>query len=98
MDPTNLSCNELEIIKQVITTDYEKSGLPGSTIYHGTSASEAKSVYKGPKNIGTGLSGSGLYVSLDRKIAEEFSHIKTQFSCDKAIVLEGALDPKKNSE
>jgi len=58
-----------------IRTTPEAAGLSGMPVYHGTLNSFESSVRAGPKNMGKGFGGRGLYVAVegDRSIAEHFS-------------------------
>ncbi|KTD04014.1 OTU-like cysteine protease [Legionella geestiana] len=79
-----------------IEVDYSKSDLAGSTVYHGTLASDLDSIKQGPRNIGRGLGGAGLYVDFDPNVAEKFACIKGEFKLDNpGIALEGRLHPDK---
>ena len=75
-----------------ITVSYKTTDLPGSKVCHGTLESQVESVKSGPKNIGTGFGGAGLYVALEneRHIASECADIAKQTKpLEKAVVMEG---------
>lgn len=78
-----------ELITKEVTREIQKAikiidtDLNGKKIYHGTEPKSLKSLLAGPKNIGRGFGGRGLYLALEApKLAEEFS---------KGIILEGTL-------
>jgi|GEM_PF-4792313 len=45
----------------------------GQPIYHGTKKAFAASVYAGPRNVGSGFGGRGLYIALEKQAAEEYA-------------------------
>ncbi len=72
--------------------------LPGLSVYHGTIAGgDAKSIISGPKNMGRGFGGSGLYVAIqgERSLAEEYAASKSQTYKRNRVMLEGTLNPDK---
>ena len=88
-----LSWNE-ESLLEAITIPHKETDLPGSTVYHGSIEGEADSVRSGPKNMGGGFGGKGLYIALDKNAAEENAANKGQAGGKKGIVMEGKLNLK----
>src|SRR3990172_9942429 len=85
-------------IKKAVTVDYQKTDLPGRTVFHGTVESAMESVQKGPEDMGRGFGGKGLYVALDneKELAEEYAFMKKQLTRGKEVVTKGELNPGKN--
>ena len=98
--PEGATSKKLKKILKAITVQYDQTDLPGTKVYHGTTKDQVNSVKSGPKNIGKGLGGPGLYLALKNEIslANEFSDIAKQSTANplaEPIVMEGYLNPYK---
>lgn len=100
-----------QIPKENITTTKE-SDLSGATIMHGTASNFRASVEAGPRNIGRGYGGPGLYTTMsdgrefaqiyaDKAVAEwkfrvESDNITPTEGDAKPVIMEGVINPDKN--
>ncbi len=83
--------DDVELILRGITVSpAEMKTLQGMTVYHGTIDSEILNVRMGPKNIGEGFGGAGLYVDADYAVADAYAFTKGQFRGE-PVVLKGSL-------
>lgn len=94
-DFSTYSAEEVEEFLKAITVRYQGSQLPGSKVYHGTILGEVNSVRFGPKNIGKGFGGVGLYIDFLEDVAARYASIKDQFHREGKIIMEGHLNPHK---
>lgn len=84
----------VEKILKAITVD--EPNLSGLKVYHGTIEDEITAILNGPKNIGKGYGGAGLYVDLDKSVAESCADDKSRASFHKDLaVMEGVINPNK---
>ena len=91
-DFNDLTPQQLEALKKHITTPLEESGLQDVYLYHGTTENHVPSVKAGPKNVGQGFGGRGLYCCEDIAAADEFASIAAGFKGN-AVILQGRLNP-----
>jgi hypothetical protein len=77
------------------------SDIEGVTLYHGTIKEMESSVRGGPKNVGKGFGGRGLYLDLseDARIAKEYSgHAKAAAQNRLANISDNAQDAVKTAD
>ena len=67
--------------------------IAGSTVYHGTLEGMVESVTKGPRNVGKGFGGSGLYTTPEGvNVASEFTNMAmTQNRECAGVVMSGVV-------
>lgn len=93
-----------------LTTTTQANGLAGMRVHHGTIEGMTDSVRAGPKNVGSGFGGRGLYLDLepDARIADSYASMARDAAQARTrtagvstsnvnpVVMTGRLNPNKN--
>lgn len=97
--PFKLPGVNTETMLKNIAIDPLESGLHGAKVCHGTTQIMTQSVELGPKNIGKGFGGKGLYIALEEEeaLASFYAEAAAQGTKSLPIVLKGELQISKKS-
>lgn len=99
-----------KILNPALVSRSSDQGLSGITVRHGTIDGLVGSVKQGPRNVGSGFGGRGLYLDLeaDGRIADEYATHAAKaararsdsagvaLTTSKPVVMTGRLNPNKN--
>lgn len=93
-DFNDLTPIQLEELKKNISISLEQSKLLNQDLYHGTTENHVLSVKAGPKNLGRGFGGQGLYCCVGgQNTADEFASIAAAGNKGNAVILKGRVNP-----
>ena len=86
-------------LKEGALVHIQDTDLPGIRVWHGTSSVDVESVKAGPKNLGDGLSGPGLYLALfdesgaHLEVAGTSATVSVKMRGGEEAILSGVIDP-----